>query len=54
VASFYARTDIVKLLIEKGADINAKGNSGGTALGTAKKLGLSDIAKILQDAGAKE
>ncbi|MBI5203673.1 MAG: ankyrin repeat domain-containing protein [Nitrospirae bacterium] len=46
------RTDIAKLLIDKGADVNVKNESGWTALILAAYPGRTDIAKLLIDKGA--
>ena len=43
---------IVKLLIDKGADVNAKNNDGWTALIWASRNGYTEIAKLLIDKGA--
>ncbi|MDD5454971.1 MAG: ankyrin repeat domain-containing protein [Candidatus Ratteibacteria bacterium] len=43
--------DIVKLLIENGADINAKDNKGNTALMMASITGQTDTVKLLIDKG---
>ena len=43
--------DIVQLLIAKGADINAKDNSGRTPLNLAKN---DDVKELLRKHGAKE
>jgi len=48
------RPDIVKLLLEKGADVNAKNHYGTTALKAASDIGHTDIVKMLKEAGAKE
>jgi len=47
-------TEVVKLLLEKGAEVNARANNGFTALGEAKKKGHIDIVQLLEKAGAKE
>lgn len=44
--------DIVKLLIEHGANVNAKSSVGNTALTYACCGGYEDVVKILLDAGA--
>ena len=43
----------MKVLLENGADINAKDNDGNTALGLAREVGNTKIAKLLVEAGAK-
>ena len=50
-------TDIVKLLLEKGADVNVKAtidNVEWTALKAAKRMERIDIVQMLEKAGAKE
>jgi len=42
----------VKLLLEKGADVNTKSDDGGTALMSAAKRGYMEIIKLLLDKGA--
>ena len=44
--------DIVKLLIDHGANVNAKSSAGNTALTYACCGGYEDVVKILLDAGA--
>ncbi len=46
-------TDVVKLLLDNGADINAKTKLGQTALIQASLAGDADIVKLLLDRGAK-
>ena len=46
------RPEVVELLLEHGADVNAKDNHGQTALEYAR--GYEDVAEILRKYGAKE
>ena len=57
-AASHGSVPVVKFLLEKGADVNAKTKGGGTALKAA--LGNADgvgdqvsLAKLLKDHGAK-
>jgi ankyrin repeat protein len=45
---------MTQLLITKGADVNAKGNSGETALSVAKEKGHTEIVELLRKHGARE
>jgi ankyrin repeat protein len=45
---------IVRLLIRKGADVNAKDQDGWTALKRAQKRGSAEIVEMLKAHGAKE
>jgi hypothetical protein len=45
-------TDIIKLLLEAGADVNGLGSSTPTPLAQAVYDGLTDIIKLLLEAGA--
>ncbi|MDP2640134.1 MAG: ankyrin repeat domain-containing protein [Betaproteobacteria bacterium] len=46
--------DTVRLLLWEVADPNIKSESGATALGWARKAGNTEIADLLQQAGAKD
>lgn len=46
--------EMVKLLITRGADVNAKDKEGQTALSLAIRNKMPEIAEILREAGAKE
>jgi ankyrin repeat protein len=41
-------TDVAKLLVERGSDVNAQNSDGYTALIRACDKGMSDVAKLLQ------
>jgi cytohesin len=45
--------DVAKVLIAKGADVNAKGNNGKTALHSAVKNRNKDMVQLLLDKGAE-
>ncbi len=53
-AAWEGQTEAVKALLAKGADVNAKGREGETALMWAEKHGRSEIVQLLKQAGAKE
>lgn len=46
-------TDIVRMLVKAGANVNIADRDGVTPLGHAARSGYKDIAKILKDAGAR-
>lgn len=51
-AALMGHTEIVELLLEHGADINAKSQDGGTALHAAAFLGRAETVKLLLEKGA--
>ena len=51
-ASYNGHTEIVKILIEKGASIHEKNNNGSTPLHYASDNGHTEIVKILIEKGA--
>eukprot|EP00919_Chromeraceae_sp_WS-2016_P076936 GHVR01182052.1.p1 GENE.GHVR01182052.1~~GHVR01182052.1.p1 ORF type:complete len:116 (+),score=15.91 GHVR01182052.1:30-377(+) len=48
----FGHTDIARLLIDKGADVNSRENDGYTPLIWASNRGHTDIARLLIDKGA--
>ncbi len=46
--------DIIALLVQHGADINAKNSEGGTPLDVARELGNAVAVSALVEAGAGE
>jgi ankyrin repeat protein len=53
IASSEFRVDVVKLLLDKGADGNTKDRNGWTASMWAASMGHMQIVKLLQSHGAK-
>ena len=51
-SALYGQTEVVQLLIEKGADVNIKSGDGATPLHSAAFLGRVDVAKLLLENGA--
>ena len=51
-AALMGHTEIVALLLEHGADVNARSNDGGTALHAAAFLGRAETVKLLLNNGA--
>ena len=51
-AAWNGSTEVVKTLIEIGANINIQNDSGDTSLRLAARRGLTEIAKILVENGA--
>jgi ankyrin repeat protein len=48
-----AHTEIVRLLVEAGANVNIADRDGMTPLAHARKSGYSGMARILSGAGAR-
>lgn len=53
-AAQHGHDGIVRSLLEAGAEVNARGDHGLTALGFAKQNGHRKTRKILEKAGATE
>ena len=51
-AALFDKPEMVKILIDAGADLNFQNNDGSTALITAAFFGRPEIVKILLDSGA--
>ena len=52
IASLMGHTEVVALLLERGAEVNAKNRDGGTALHAAAFLGRAETVKLLLEKGA--
>ena len=52
IAALMGHTEIVTVLLEHGADVNAKSRDGGTALHAAAFLGRAEATKLLLEKGA--
>lgn len=52
IASTYNQFEIVKLLVQRSADINAKDNDGNTAIFYAEEYGNEEVVTFLRDQGA--
>jgi ankyrin repeat protein len=46
-------TEVVRLLVDAGADVNLPDKDGVSPLAHAKNRNFTDIAKILENSGAK-
>ena len=53
VASLQGHEEVVKLLIEKGAEVNRTDKAGVTALMAASEQGHGEIVKLLIEKGAE-
>ena len=53
-AAFHGRVDLIQMLLDSGADMNARSNGGETPLGTAVRAGRAEAAAFLRGKGAKE
>ena len=51
-AAWYGKAEMVKLLLERGADIDMKNKYGDTPIHQAAENGRTDIVKVLLSAGA--
>ncbi|MBA4418923.1 MAG: hypothetical protein C0392_13605 [Syntrophus sp. (in: bacteria)] len=45
-AAWFGHIDVMRILIDKGADVNAKSSTGDTALIRASKYGHPDVVNI--------
>lgn len=52
INDFSDKTDVIRFLIESGADINSRRDTGETPLHTAVKNKNADVVKILAEKGA--
>ena len=51
-AAFHGHVNVVKLLLDHGADINLRGRDGATALMYAATADRKDVVRLLLDRGA--
>jgi ankyrin repeat protein len=50
----YGDTEMLELLIRRGADLKAKGKDGHTALANARRYRHEEIGRVLETAGARD
>ena len=53
-AAWYGREEAVRASVRNGADLNLKSAAGKTALSLAEAGNHTDVAQLLQDAGARD
>ncbi len=51
---YYGRADVVRLLLDKGADVNVRDRWGGTPAMVAAGSGHFDLLQMLKAAAAKD
>jgi uncharacterized protein len=54
LASESGHADVVRVLLDAKADVNAKDNHGVTALLEASQHGYGDVVRVLKNAGADQ
>lgn len=54
LAAYFGRTECVRFLLSKGADVNARREGGATPLGEALARGQAEAAEVLRSQGAPE
>ena len=54
MAAGYGHTEAVEMLIDSGADINAKDSKGISAMMWAEAKGHTEIVNLLREKGAQE
>jgi ankyrin repeat protein len=54
MAVYNGHIEIARILINKGADVNAKNNAGTSIMDIAKYKGQPEIINVLKEAGVKD